>query len=71
MKHLFFGGIHPRYNKEMSIGESSFQTITPKKVAIALQQHIGVPCSPLVKVGDYVKIGQKIGDGEGLCVPAR
>ena len=34
-----------------------------------MQQHIGAPCTPLVKVGDTVKRGQKIGDGEGLCVP--
>ena len=32
-------------------------------------QHIGNPCNPLVAVGDHVKKGQKIGDGEGLCVP--
>jgi len=34
-----------------------------------MQQHIGAPCTPLVKVGDRVLRGQKIGDGEGLCVP--
>ena len=69
MKHLFFGGIHPKYNKEMSTGITSFQTITPAQVVIPMQQHIGAPCSPLVQVGDHVLLGQKIGDGEGLCVP--
>lgn len=69
MKHLFFGGIHPKYNKEMSTRVTTFHTITPKQVVIPLQQHIGAPCSPLVKVGDKVLRGQKIGDGEGLCVP--
>ncbi|MBQ4566029.1 MAG: electron transport complex subunit RsxC, partial [Oscillospiraceae bacterium] len=69
MKRLFFGGIHPQYNKEMSIGVSSIRTIIPKEVVIPMQQHIGAPCTPLVQVGDYVKMGQKIGDGEGLCVP--
>ncbi len=34
-----------------------------------MQQHIGAPCKPLVSVGDRVLVGQKIGDGEGLCVP--
>ena len=34
-----------------------------------MSQHIGAPCSPLVKVGDAVKLGQKIGDGEGVCSP--
>ena len=69
MKHLFFGGIHPKYNKEMSTRVTTFHTITPKQVVIPLQQHIGAPCSPLVKVGDKILRGQKIGDGEGLCVP--
>ncbi len=69
MKHLFFGGIHPKYNKEMSTGITNFHTIEPKQVVIPMQQHIGAPCTPLVKVGDYVLRSQKIGDGEGLCVP--
>jgi len=69
MKHLFFGGIHPKYNKEMSTGVTDFHRLTPKQVVIPMVQHIGAPCQPLVAVGDTVKIGQKIGDGEGLCVP--
>ncbi|MBQ3503223.1 MAG: electron transport complex subunit RsxC [Oscillospiraceae bacterium] len=69
MKRLFFGGIHPKYNKEMSTGITTFRTITPRQVVIPMQQHIGAPCTPLVKVGDRVLRGQKIGDGEGLCVP--
>ena len=69
MKHLFFGGIHPKYNKEMSTQVTTFHSIDPVQVVIPLQQHIGAPCQPLVKVGDRVLRGQKIGDGEGLCVP--
>ena len=69
MKRLFFGGIHPKYNKEMSTRVTTFHSIKPERVVIPMQQHIGAPCTPLVKVGDYVLRGQKIGDGEGLCVP--
>ena len=69
MKHLFFGGIHPKYNKEMSTGVTDFQTIVPTQVVIPMVQHIGAPCTPLVAVGDRVLRGQKIGDGKGLCVP--
>ncbi len=69
MKKLFFGGIHPHYNKEMSTQSEQLQTIVPRQVVIPLRQHIGAPCKPLVAVGDYVLRGQKIGDGEGLCVP--
>ena len=69
MKHLFFGGIHPKYNKEMSNSSVEFRTMQPKQVVIPLLQHIGAPCTPLVQVGERVLKGQKIGDGEGLCVP--
>ena len=69
MKRLFFGGIHPKYNKEMSKDITLFRTITPKQVVIPMVQHIGAPCSPLVQVGDRVLRGTKVGDGDGLCVP--
>lgn len=36
---------------------------------IPMSQHIGAPCLPLVKRGDRVTVGQKIGDNQGLCVP--
>ena len=35
---------------------------TPSKVVIPMQQHIGAPCDPVVKVGDEVAVGQLIGD---------
>ena len=69
MKRLFFGGIHPKYNKEMSTRVTTFHSVKPERVVIPMQQHIGAPCTPLVQVGDHVLRGQKIGDGEGLCVP--
>ncbi len=69
MKRFFFGGIHPPYNKEMSTKSVEFQTVSPAQVVIPLRQHIGAPCQSLVKVGDHVLVGQKIGDGEGMCVP--
>ncbi len=69
MKHLFFGGIHPKYNKEMSTEITNIQKISPKIAVIPMQQHIGAICSPLVTVGETVLRGQKIGDGEGMCVP--
>ena len=36
----------------------------PKQVVIAMQQHIGAPCTPLVKKGDTVYVGTKIGDSD-------
>ncbi len=69
MKKTFFGGIHPPYNKEMSLGTAKLTNVIPQEVIIPLQQHIGAPCKPLVRVGERVLRGQKIGDGEGMCVP--
>ena len=34
----------------------------PKTVVLPMQQSIGAPCQPLVKVGDTVAVGQVIGD---------
>ena len=34
----------------------------PGKVRIPMSMHMGVPCQPLVKIGDTVAVGQKIGD---------
>ena len=69
MKRLFFGGVHPADKKELSANSELKQAKEPKLVTIPMSQHIGVPCTPLVAVGDTVKKGQKIGDGDGLCVP--
>lgn len=68
MARYFFGGVHPKGYKELS-KDAPIVPLRPKQVSIAMSQHIGRPCSPLVKVGDPVMVGQKIGDGEGLCVP--
>lgn len=38
----------------------------PKVVKLPLSQHMGAPCSPLVKVGDEVLVGQKIGDTDAF-----
>ena len=36
----------------------------PAKVRIPMSMTMGAPCQPLVKVGDEVKVGQKIGDSD-------
>ncbi len=38
----------------------------PDIVRISMSQHIGAPCTPLVKKGDAVKVGQKIGDTDAF-----
>ncbi len=54
-------GIHLAHNK----GTKKCETIDfplPKSVIIPMSQHMGAPCDSLVKKGDEVTVGQKIGD---------
>lgn len=60
----FAGGVHPPYRKDLSQGKAIEDCKNPEVVTILLNQHIGAPCDPIVKVGDEVKVGQKIGDTE-------
>ncbi len=69
MAFSFFGGVHPKENKWYACDRVTQVFPAPDVVVIPMQQHIGAPCKPLVKKGDSVKMGQKIGDNEGLCVP--
>lgn len=68
MPRSFFGGVHPKEHKELSCDEA-LTVFRPKLVSIAMSQHIGAPCKPLVAVGQRVTVGQKVGDGTGLCAP--
>ena len=61
----FKGGIHPPYNKITK--DRAIETVEPDKIMVyPLSQHIGAPCQPLVEVGDYVRIGQKIADTDAF-----
>ena len=69
MARSFFGGIHPKENKHYAENSPVQEFREPDLLVIPMGQHIGAPCKPLVKKGDLVTMGQKIGDNEGLCVP--
>ena len=69
MAFSFFGGIHPKENKKYACDKAVQVVPEPDLLVIPMQQHIGAPCKPLVKKGDLVTVGQKIGDNQGLCVP--
>jgi electron transport complex protein RnfC len=62
----FQQGIHPEYNKDLSKDKPLRKAKRPSVVVIPLQQHIGAPCKPLVKKGDHVDLGQKIGDSDSF-----
>ena len=65
----FFGGVHPNDKKSLSCEAATERLPAPKQVVIPMNMHIGAPCKPLVKKGDLVTVGQKVGDNTGLCVP--
>lgn len=62
----FSGGIHPPHFKKQTEKIALAHAELPKLVTIPLQQHIGAPCQPVVKVGDLVKVGQVIGQAEAF-----
>lgn len=57
------GGVlvdHHKDTKDMA----TVRITPPERVILPMQQHIGAPCSPIVKVGDHVDVGQKIADSD-------
>ena len=64
-KHPFrtHGGAHVPHRKHTAQMESVVMP-PPDQVVIPMSQHIGAPCTPVVKAGDLVKVGQLIGDSD-------
>ena len=58
-------GVHVKHHKNTADVQSVRMPI-PDKVTIPMIQHMGAPCDLLVKVGDMVAVGQKIGDSEAF-----
>ena len=69
MAQAFFGGVHPNDMKAATNEKAIEQLAPPAQVVIPMSMHFGAPCTPLVKVGDHVKVGQKIGEFHGLGAP--
>lgn len=57
------GGIHVPYHKNTA-DLPAVRMPVPERVVLPMAQSIGAPCEPLVKKGDKVRVGQKIGDTE-------
>ena len=62
-KHLH--SIHVSHYKHTA-GCATEVMPVPDVVKISMSQHIGAPCKPLVQKGDYVKVGQLIGDTDAF-----
>lgn len=62
----FKGGVHPPENKHLTKDKPIRKASEPARVILLLSQHTGAVCEPLVKVGDHVKVGQKVGDSKAF-----
>lgn len=60
------GGARVAGRKELTNGEPIMSAPMPDVLHIPLQQHIGAPAVPVVKVGDCVLKGQLIGSSKGV-----
>jgi electron transport complex protein RnfC len=65
-KLSFTGGIHPPEKKELTCESEIQPGPAVKQVAVMLSQHIGAVCRPLVRKGEAVQAGQKIGDSDAF-----
>ena len=66
MEKTFERGVYLPHYKE-STDQSPVQELPlPKQLVIPMRQHIGAPNTPLVKVGDKVTAGQKVGDSQAF-----
>ena len=62
----YYGGIHPTERKELSEHLPLVRFPEPRTVVIPMCMHAGAPAEPIVKVGEQVKLGQKIGEAKGF-----
>ena len=61
------GGVHPEARKENTADENIVTNFPlPKTLYIPLQQHVGKPAEPLIRVGDKVLKGQLLAYSQGL-----
>jgi electron transport complex protein RnfC len=62
----YYGGVHPLEGKEWTNKTPLYDFPAPDVVYIFLSQHTGSMSNPIVKEGDNVRMGQKIGESTGL-----
>ena len=62
----FYGGVHPTEHKDYTEHLALQKFPEPDTVILPLAMHIGAPANPVVNPGDYVKVGQLIGEQAGF-----
>ncbi len=58
----YYGGVHPSENKELSEHAALVRFPAPAEAVFPMSMHLGAPATPCVAVGEYVKVGQKLGE---------
>ena len=62
----WYGGVHPVEGKEPTEAKALVRFPEPEVAVFPLSMHLGAPATACVNVGDYVKVGQKIGEQAGF-----
>jgi electron transport complex protein RnfC len=65
-RFTFRGGVHPPEKKDLTCESPIRPGPEVRQVAVMLSQHIGAVCKPLVRRGEAVQTGQKIGDSDAF-----
>ena len=60
----FKGGIYPDVKKAVTHKKAIEEADAPKEIILPLIQHKGSICNPIVSVGDHVKLGQRVAEGD-------
>jgi Na+-translocating ferredoxin:NAD+ oxidoreductase subunit C len=61
------GGVHAEEHKTLTAAQAIVNNFPiPKKLYIPLQQHVGKPAEPLIRVGDNVLKGQLLAYSQGM-----
>ena len=61
----FLGNTHVPHHKNTAEMQP-VKMMPPKEVLLPMSQHIGAPATPVVKVGDEVKVGQLVAEAGGF-----
>ena len=62
----FWGGIHPPQKKDQTVNKKIEEYLPKGELVFPMAQSLGAPCQPVVKKGDRVLVGQKLGDSEAF-----
>ena len=60
----FLGNTHVPHHKNTA-ESAPVKMPTPKEILLPMSQHIGAPATPVVKVGDEVRVGQIVAESTG------